>query len=267
MVIKIIFDTGYELTIDLFDNDLVNRWSRLLAHEISNCSILHDDTYSGFITESVARQKLEEAIKAINNFFKREFIPLPVSTDYDDPTFYNVLHEKFEKLAGSDWSKPTRIMLIAPESIKLAIKHINRYCHRLERRPYVENANMRIEFNTIERELLTAEDYNLFSSDIEPNAVILDYATLGKSLYDCYVDKLPATYQAAKTQRHYCANFILQFKKPQFDYDGFKNWCAEQDIVDIPVAELGQIQIGTIRDQKSFDQIKKTAKILNIILE
>jgi hypothetical protein len=267
MQIRLIFDTGYELTVDLFDNDFVNRWYRLLSQEIACGSLLQEDTYSNFIPESLARQRLEEAIDSVNGCLKREFISTPCVSDYDNPDFYNQLHEKFEQLAGPDWSQPTRLMLLAPDNVKLAIRHINRYCHRLERRPYVELSSMRVEFNTHQRESLTLDDYKLFQPVTEPNIVVLDYSTLGKSLHECYEDSLNVDYHGMKIQHHYCANFILQFNQPQNDHARFKKWCAEQGITEIPASELGHIQLGKIYNQESFDQVKKTAKILDIILE
>lgn len=263
MKIRLVFDTGYELTVDLFDNNFVNRWCRLLSQEIARNSLLQEDTYSSFVPESLAKQRLEEAIDSVNGFLKREFISKPCVSDYEDPDFYNRLHEKFEMLSGPDWSKPTRLMRIAPDNIRLAIRHINRYCHQLE----CPRSIMRIEFATHYREPLQDDDYLLFRPTNEANIVTLDYSTLGKSLYECYFDKLPANYSAMKSQQHYCANFVLNFTPIQPDYNGFKIWCAEQGINEIPTPELGQLQLGKIRDQNSFDQVKKTAKILNIILE
>ena len=135
MQIRIVFDTGYELTVDLFDNDFVKRWCRLLSQEIACGSLLQEDTYSNFAPESLARQRLEEAIDSVNGFLKRDFISKPCISDYDDPNFYNLLHQRFEQLAGPDWDRPTRLILVAPDHVKLAIKQIKRYCHRLERRP------------------------------------------------------------------------------------------------------------------------------------
>lgn len=267
MKIRIVFDTGYELTVDLFDNDFVKRWCRLLSQEIASGSLLQEDTYSNFIPESLARQRLEEAIDSVNGFLKREFISKPCVSDYDNPDFYNKLHEQFEKLAGPDWDQPTKLMIFAPDNIKLAIKHINRYCHRLERRPYANCSEMRIEFNTHQRELLTFEDYKLFQPVHETNTVVLDYSTLGKSLYECYEDGLTADYKGMKLQQHYCANFILQFEGRPIERTEFNHWCAEQGITEIPAPSLGQLQLGKIQDPESFDQVKKTAKILDIILE
>jgi hypothetical protein len=266
MKIRIVFDTGYELIVDLFDNDFVKRWCRLLSQEIACGSLLQEDTYSNFAPEPLAKQRLEEAIDSVNDFLKRKFISNPCVSDYDNPDFYNKLHEQFEKLTGADWDTPTRLMVLAPDHIKLAIKQINRYCHRLEHRPYVNYSEMRIEFNTHRRELLTNEDYKLFQPINESNAVVLDYSTLGKSLRECFEDGLDADYNGMKVQQHYCANFILQFERRP-ERPGFTHWCAEQGIIEIPAAEQGQLQIGKIRDQESSDQVQKTAKILDIILE
>ena len=266
MQIRIVFDTGYELTVDLFDNDFVRRWCRLLDQEIARDSLLQQDTYSSFIPESLARQCLEEAIDSVNGFLKHEFISMPCASDYNDPNFYNQLHAKFEKLTGPDWDRPTRLMVIAPKNIKLAVKHINRYCHRLERRPYVDQTYMRIEFDTIERELLTVDDLQLFRPIIETNTVALDYSTLGKSLYECFEDGLTPDYAGLRIQQHYSANFILQFE-PRQSTGNFKNWCTKYGITKIPISETGQLQLGKIVDPESFSKVKKTAKILSITLE
>jgi hypothetical protein len=266
MQIKIVFDTGYELTVDLFDNDFVRRWCRLLDQEIASDSLLQQDTYSSFIPESLARHCLEEAIDSVNGFLKHEFISMPCASDYQDLNFYNKLHKSFEKLAGPDWSTPTRLMVLAPDNIKLAIRHINRYCHRLERQPYVEQTYMRVEFNTSDRELLTDNDYLLFCPVNEPNTVVLDYLTLGKSLYECFEDGLTPDYTGLKVQQHYNANFVLQFE-PRAVNPAFKDWCMKNHIAEIPLPEVGQLQLGKITDSEAFSKVKKTAKILSIILE
>lgn len=266
MQIKIVFDTGYELTVDLIDNDFVKRWCRLLSQELERDTLLQEDTFSNFIPESLARQRLEQSIDTVNKFLRREIISIPRSSDYDNPAFYNRLHEQFEKLAGPDWDTPTRLMLIAPESVKLAIRHINRYCHRLERRPYQTLSSMRVEFNTHQRERLHDEDYKLFKSVSPDHTVVLDYSTLGKSLYECYEDGLTPDYLGMKEQHHYCANFILRFGKDESykPKDGFYKWLDDHNIT---TAVTGHIQLGNIADKTSFEKVKQSAKIVSIKLE
>lgn len=268
MQIKIVFDTGYELIVDLFDNDFVKRWCRLLSRELERGTLLQEDTFSNFIPEFLARQRLEQSIDTVNKFLRREFISIPRSSDYDDPDFYNRLHQHFEKLAGTDWDKPTRLMVIAPDTVKLAIRHINRYCHRLERRPYTFEPEMKIEFNTHLRERLQEEDYNLFSMVKNDHVVLLGYSTLGKSLYECYEDGLTPDYPGLKIQHHYSANFVLKFgEMTKFNPSGFEKWLSDYNITNIPPSAFGHIQLGKIADKTSFDKIKQSVKIVTIKLE
>jgi hypothetical protein len=96
--------------------------------------------------------------------------------------------------------------------------------------------------------------------------VVLDYSTLGKSLYECYEDGLPPDYPGMKEQHHYCANFILKFGK-ETEYksrDNFYKWLNEHNIT---TAVPGHIQLGNIVDKSALDKIKHCAKIVTIKLE
>ena len=269
MQIKITLDTGYEFIIDLISNDFVNRWSSLLDQEITRNSLLQEDTYSAVISESQARRRLEDAIIIVNGFLKREFIPVPTAEDYNSVGFYNSLHEKFEKLAGPDWDTPTRLMVIAPKPVKIAVRHINRYCHRLETQPYKLKKSMAVEFDTIDRMPLQRDDYKLVQTVNNHNTVTLDYSTLGKSLYDCFVDGLPPTYTGVKIQHHYCANFVMQFENPDRlrNNEEFLKWLSAHDITNIPPSELGRIHLGNIVQPDAFTEVVKSNKIQSIVLE
>lgn len=269
MKIKILFDTSFELSISLLDNDFVQRWSRLLEQEITKKSLLQEDTYSALMTESQSKWYLETAIQKVNKFLKVEFIKIPTPQDYDSENYFNELHKKFEQLAGPDWDKPTKLMLLAPDDIKLAIRHINRFCHRLEKRPYTIEPVIRIEFDTSHRESLLEKDYELFESTDYDHDVVLDYSTLGKSLYECFEDGLDLSYPALKHQKHLCANFVLHFGKStkQNNRQKFLKWCQQQGITKLPPSATGVIKLGKIDQLNSFEQIQKTAKIVNITLE
>jgi hypothetical protein len=269
MQIKITLDTGYEFIIDLISNDFVDRWARLLAQEITRDSLLQEDTYSSIISESQAKQRLQDAIVTVNGFLKREFIPVPTAQDYSSVGFYNLLHEKFEKLAGPDWDTPTRLMVIAPKPVKIAVRHINRYCHRLEKQPYQIKKSMAVEFDTIDRMPLQPDDYKLFCSLSNHNTVTLDYSTLGKSLYDCFVDGLPPTYVGAKIQHHYCANFVMHFENSDAirNNEDFLKWLSAHNITNVPPSELGRIHLGNIVQPDAFTEVVKSNKIQSIVLE
>ena len=125
MQIKIVFDTNYELLIHICENDFSLRWLELLKLEIQKNNILQIDTYSSLMPEHIARNYLLKAIDSVNNYLKKEFILAPTEQEYSSKEYYNYLHTRFEKLAGPDWSQPTRLMQVAPDNIKLSIKHIN----------------------------------------------------------------------------------------------------------------------------------------------
>jgi hypothetical protein len=266
--VKILFDTGFELAIKLNNNSFIQRWTDLLADEISTKEILQVDTFSSFFSKDVSIEYLTSAINKVNSFLKVDFVPLPKDSEINSQDYYNLLHSKFEKLAGSDWSKPTKLMVVAPQEIQLAIKQINRFCHRLEQRPYKIESWLRVEFNTSRRELLLAEDYNLFEPIKDANIVYLDYSTLGKSMYECYQDGLDPTYSGLKIQEHYCANFVMLFDHPPaVDKDKFNQWLKQYNVDTSLLKSSGAIPLGKIEDNNALQSVLKSRKINKITLE
>jgi hypothetical protein len=267
--IKISFDLGVNLHIKLDENKFVDKWCSLLAEELATKEILQIDTFSFFIQEDEAKHYLIEAINTVNDFLKTTFINIPTEENFADPEYYNHLHKKFEQLAGSDWNKPTRLMSIAPHKVRLAVRHINRFCHRLEQRPYKVEPMLRVELDSDRRELLSPEDYELFVPIVENNRVYLDYSTLGKSLHECYEDDLDPTYAGLKMQEHYCANFVLKFgltaqRKPIGE---FKNWLKSYDIDLDTIKNHGHIPLGYIVEENLLQSIVNCRKINKITLE
>lgn len=269
-VLKITFDTDYTLVCHLRNNDFVRRWQALLINSINNNKILQEDSFSSLFNEDKSRQYLESAIDKVNAFTKREFIRKPNQTDYESMDYYNFLHEKFEFLTGTDFDNPTGLTSRGPTSIRTAIRHLNRFCHRLENRPYQIENYLRIEWDSFERELLEFKDFDLFE-DIEDKEYIiyLDYSTLGKSLVECFMDGLPPAYKAMRLQAHYSSNFVIKFvrKEKLFDKDQFLNWLKYHGIKDLPKAALGAIVLGDITDIDSFNKIKQSNSITDIKLE
>lgn len=266
--IKILFDTDFELTIKLNNNSFVQRWANLLEEEIESKEILQTDTFSSFFTENESIEYLVNAINKVNKFLKVDFVPLPIGDDINSQDYYNFLHTKFEKLAGPDWDTPTKLMVIAPKEIQLAIKHINRFCHRLEQRPYKIESYIRVEFNTARRNALLEDDYQLFDFVTEANTVCLDYSTLGKHLCECYLDGLEPSYPALKKQEHYCANFIMFFEqRPIINTDNFKQWLKKYNISPELLKSNGLIPLGKIEEINSLQSVLNSRKISKITLE
>jgi hypothetical protein len=267
--IKISFDRGVDLHVKLDQNTFVKKWSKLLDEELHTKDILQVDTFSFFISEAEAKQHLITAINTINQFLKTLFIAVPTEENFNDPDYYNHLHEQFEKLAGPDWSKPTQLMVIAPSEVRLAVRHINRFCHRLERRPYKVEPVLRVEFDSSRRESLAVEDYELFVPPIEDGRVYLDYSTLGKSLYECYQDNLDPNYAGLKMQEHYCANFIVSLgtMTTKESYAGFNTWLVKHGIDPKSVKNNGHIPLGYIVEKNMLQSVVNCRTINKITLE
>lgn len=268
MNLKITFDTEYQLIINLRDNDFVRRWVDFLEQELKYTFVLQEDTYSFRDTEEQAKHKLIQAIKVVNSFTKREFISIPSDEDFEKVDFYNTLHEKFEQLAGPSFDQPSKIMLIGPDKIRDSIRLINRYCHRLERRPYRQERQMRVEFCRCSRKSLTEEDLNLFEMPKQDNVVLLDYSTLGKSLVECFQDQLTPDYPGMKIQRHYSPNFIIRFKYEEgFPVEEFSDWLKKHGYENIPKGALGAIVLGEYNGLDAEKMIMQTTKIKSIEIE
>lgn len=267
--IKISFDQGVEINLILDTNKFVQKWRQLLIEELIDKKILQTDTFSSFFDEEESKLHLTTAIRTVNDFLKTDFISLPTDKEFNDPDFYNVLHQQFERLAGPDWSQPTKLIQIAPKHVRLAIRHINRFCHRLEERPYKILPFLRIEFDTIRRESLTEEDYYFFENRLQKGKIYLDYSTLGKSLYECYQDGLSPDYAGMKMQEHYCANFILNFEDAETrkPYAGFKKWLGDHGIDLNSFKNCGQIPLGHIVEQDPLQSIINCRKIHKITME
>lgn len=266
--LQIIFDNDFVLDIVLDHNALVDRWKKLLKQELSCKNILQTDTFSGLMPEAVARSHLKQAISTVNRYLGRVFIDMPKDHEFDDQQYYNALHEKFEMLAGPDWSQPTRLMQFAPPDVKLAVRHINRFCHRLERRPYRIEPIFCVEFDSYLRMPLEPEDYMFFEQP-SIDGVYVDYSTLGKNLYECYQDDLPPSYAAMKMQNHYCANFMIYFglSQDKRSPEGFDDWLKSHGVDQNQINNHGAIKLGHVRYPNQFEYVKQCSKIKQITTE
>ena len=263
--VELLFDTGYVLSIILNQNSFVQRWANLLAEEVASKEILQVDTFSFAMSEEVSRKYLTDAIDTVNKFLNHKLFKYPTEQDFEDQDYYNQLHQTFERISGASWDQPTRFMCIAPKHVKLAVRHINRFCHRLELRPYQRLPYMRVEFDTAHRLPLHDEDYKLFEHTRLANKVYLDYSTLGKTLQECFLDNLDPSYAGLKLQHHYSANFVIQFENNP-DYHEYEEWLLKHKI-DPNTNGIGSIPLGHVTDKTALQNISDCCKIVKITLE
>lgn len=257
-MLEIEVDHCHLVAVDLYPNDFVSRWARLFEQTVASCALDQVESFSCNLTEAQARERLMASIKAINQFFKREFIDIPNQINWEDQEWYNYLHSKFEHLSGT-FDQPTRLFAIAPDPIKEAIRALNLYVHRLEIRPY-RRIPWYISFdkNCYVRLPLESADYEHFQNHIESGQVFIHYAELGKTTIDLYDDNLPKDYPGLKNLHYYSAEISLHLGSEPIELftDGFQKW-AKYHSIDItdPKQGIGIIPIGEVRNVDKARQI------------
>jgi hypothetical protein len=258
-MLSIEIDHCHLVAVDLYSNDFVSKWSLLFEQTVTTCDINQNESFTCCLTEERSQQRLLLAIDTINRFFKNDFIEVPANIDWNDQCWYNILHTKFEQLAGT-YDSPSRLFTIAPDTVKDAIRSLNFYVHRLETRPYRANEVWYISFDKdcYKRIPLDTEDYKYFQSVIEPGQAFVQYADLGKTTIDLYKDGLPKDYPGLKNLHYYSAELSLHLG-PEFIElftDDFREWANTNSIdLDDPTLGLGVIPVGKVRDLDTARQI------------
>lgn len=258
-MLEIEVDHCHTVTVDLYHNDFVSRWKKLFEQTVASCAINQLESFSCSLLEPQSQERLIVAITTINRFLKRKFIDLPSQIDWDDQHWYNYLHSKFEQLNGT-FDRPTKLLMLAPTEVKDAIRALNFYVHRLERRPYAEYNTWYISFDKSSYTRLPLEhsDYDLFCFQVQPGQAYIHYAELGKTMIDLYHDGLPVDYSGLKNLHYYSAEISVHVGTDTislFD-DGFRQW-ANDNLIDINDRKLGlgAIPIGDVRNVDTARQI------------
>lgn len=263
MNLKITFDTGYVLECRLMDSAVVSAWADLLEQTLAKDCLLQEDTYANMLNQSQCLAKLRQAAEVVNSFMKREMVTVPDRVQDLDQTYYNQLHEQFERLSGSDYDRPTRFIQVAPAEVRTAVRLINRLCHVME-----EQGNkryFRVEFDTDRRLPLT--DTRWFDWP-RKNTITADYGTLGKNLLECFNDGLSPDYKAYRAQQHISANFVLRSEPMNLPWQALHAWRdSHGSTVPLDRTTLGVVELGEILDPDWFESVKKTSKINTITLE
>jgi hypothetical protein len=261
-MLEVCLDDAHKVVIELDDNDFVHRWV-----EVFNCAVQHstvDQTacFAFRISKSQALQKLEQVAQAINHFCKKEMVPLP-SASWSTDDYCNRAHLIFEQLSGT-YDSPTRFFTLAPKHVKEAIRDLNFYVHVLEQDQAEQDNLWYINFDRhyVNRQALIDQDYDLFQRQVQPGAVYVHYAELGKTHLDLYKDGLCADYQAQKNL-HYFAADLTVWLGPEIDYfsTDFESW-AHENKIDLQDKKLGLgiLPVGRVKDLDTARQFIYNAK-------
>jgi len=220
MQLTVVLGTSGEASFDieLFDTHFVKKWTKELAWCLENCELNQQEAFAGFITLSDAESRLRIACETINRYLVN-FIEIPVSIIDQDQQYFNYLHGIFEKLSGG-FGSPTRLFNTANTELRSAIRDLNFYVHRVEKKIQIKHS-LYLSFNKDQyrRHPLAATDYDQFQFKFPAGTLFLHYAELGKEFTDLYEDKLPISYANHKNLHYYSGEATLTF----FDFDAFRD--------------------------------------------
>lgn len=251
-MLEIEVDGCYTVAIELYQNQFVAKWQKLFETTASACKINQVECFACRISEQEAQQRLLDSILYINKFLKKNFIEVPNIIDWESQHWYNYLHVQFEKLSGP-YGQPTRLFAQAPYDFREAVRALNFYLHRIEIRPYTKFKPWYISFdkNCYKRLPLDHDDYQWFTTTVQPGQVVVHYSELGKTLIDVYKDKLSIDYAGMKNLHYYSAEIsICLSDKPICLFPaGFEQWATERNI-DVTDKKLGigALPVGQVQN-------------------
>ena len=222
--------------INLYDNSVAREWKKLIKsiHVGDGKDIDNRRSFYNLNSKEEIKNDLLNAIEKINTFFKKEFIVIPKNINWDDQKIYNDLHIYFEKLSGN-FDNPTKLIKIAPNHIKEAIRDLNYCVHALENFSDIKQDNIKIQWTksrtVTPRIPLKEEEYNLIKFERIAKEVYLDYNELGKNYIDIWKDGLDINYASLKNNHYIGADFFIPSKNQKnIFHNDFIQWMKTHNI-------------------------------------
>jgi hypothetical protein len=258
-MLEIQVDHHNTIVVDLYHNSFVEKWCDLFTQTVASCNVEQLESFCCTLTDEEAQLKIVNAANVINNFLKTDFINQPFPGCWQDQNWYNYLHDKFEQLSGT-YEKPTKLLLIAPQHVKQAVRHLNLFLHTLEKSLQGKKFPWYISFNKdcYQRKPFSKEDYNYIKFEFEPGEVYIHYAELGKTYYDLFNDQLPIDYSGLKNLHYYSAELSVSFNKQTIPCypEEFYHWAKKHKIdVRSKQSGLGILPVGKLRNIDQARQI------------
>lgn len=240
---------GQFFTIHLYDNTFVRKWTEELSWCLGNCEFNDTEAFAALWSIEHAADKLTAACATINHYLK-DFIEIKKPIQAQDQNYFNYLHGIFEKINGG-FDRPTRLWTVAPPDLRKAVRDLNFFIHRVEKREH-KKYQLYISFNKDQyrRLPLEPEDYNFFEFDFSPGTLFLHYAEVGKEFVDLYEDDLPITYGNFRNLHYYSGEAWLSMESRAFsNKPGFFDWIRAQgfDPWDRTLGH-GRIPLGYVED-------------------
>lgn len=251
MKLTVILGTSGEASFDisLFDNSFVRKWIKEFQWCLDNCKLNQDEAFSGLLTLHEASEHLHSACVIINKYLKN-FIDIKSDFLNQNQEYFNYLHLKFEQLSG-EFGKPTRLFSIANVELKKAIRDLNFYVHRIEKKKdRIDALYISFDKNSYRRIPFEIHDYEFCEFKLAPGTLFVHYVELGKEFIDIFEDNLTMDYKNLKNLHYYSGESVLIFKP----YDPFSNTeyfnFLKSNLKDPYDKKLGhgKLPLGTVTD-------------------
>lgn len=216
--------------IDLYDTPFVKKWVSELQWCLDNCQFNQLEAFAGCMDLDESQQVLISSCDLINQYIKN-YIDIRSDMVSQPQEYFNYLHMKFEQLSGA-YGTPTRLFAVAPPDLKTAIRNLNFFVHRIEKKlPVKKNLYLSFDKDCYRRHALTDTDYNEFQFSFPAGTLCLHYAELGKEFADLYEDRLPITYDNCKNLHYYSAEASLMLSEYNaFQDPGYVSWLKSHRI-------------------------------------
>ena len=266
MRLTVVLGASGEASFDIIlnDNDFVRKWVDELRWCLDNCPFDQVEIFSNFKTANELFVSINESCIVINRYLNG-FIEIQSECTRG---YLNYLHEKFERLSG-EFGTPTRLFSIANDELKIAIRNLNLYIHKLEQ--IIDNTDIyQIAFDkdTSRRHRLDLTDYNYFEFNLPAGTLYLHYDELGKNLLDVYKDGLTIDYLGLKNLHYYSGNVAITFTDIDMFKDNlFSDWLINNNIdpYDKTLGH-GKIPLGMIENINNVKDLLLSNRYLKEII-
>jgi hypothetical protein len=271
MQLTVVLGTHSEasFTISLNNNAFVQKWVEEVRWCLINCNFEQQEAFAGLMSLEQSAEVLTKSCVTINQYIKN-FIDIKENLLMQDQEYFNYLHSKFEQLSGK-FEKPTRLFSLANKELKTAIRNLNFFVHRIEKKEkIIPTLYISFDKNQYRRWPLAKEDYEHFEFAAPAGSLFLHYVELGKEFVDLYEDNLLLQYSNLKNLHYYSgeANIYLE------EYDcfldtGYLKW-LENNKIDPYNKKLGngKLILGKVDNiADAYAKIQQYQYIKDIIIE
>jgi hypothetical protein len=268
---KVVLGTNSEasFTITLNNNAFVQKWIQELRWCLANCNFEQQEAFAGLMSLEQSSKILIESCVTINRYLKN-FIEIRENLLDQNQDYFNYLHLKFEQLSGK-FGKPTRLFAVANFELKTAIRNLNFFIHRIEKKKQtIPTVYVSFNKDQYRRQPLIDEDYDHFEFNIPAGTLFVHYVELGKEFIDLYEDNLPLDYQNLENLHYYSGEASICFRDYNcFEDQSYINWLRNHNInpYDKKLGH-GKLVLGKVDNlADAYAKIHQYQHIKDIIIE